>query len=173
MLEKEKQKKPEDVTLFLKNTEAEKSLVVLLDKITDPQNFGAILRSCDQFSVDCVIIPSRKSVTKNRTVLSASAGASTHVQVFTVSNLCSAMEMLKQKGFWIYGAHIEGKAIDTIGFNKKVAIVLGSEGEGLSTLVKKRCDELFRIPTKGHIDSLNVSVAAGIILYEIRRQVRF
>lgn len=147
------------------------SLVILvLDHITDPQNFGAILRSADQFAVDLVLIPGRRAAPFTDAVLRASAGAAATVPVVEVKNLAQALSTLKDEGFWIYGADMDGAPIDQERLTGKVALVLGSEGAGLSRLVRERCDVIVRIPTGGSIDSLNVSVSAGVFLYEISRQ---
>jgi len=148
------------------------ALVVLLDEITDPQNLGAILRSADLFDVDLLVVPERRSAHETAAVRAASAGASAYVPLVTVTNLPRAMEELKQAGFWIYGAQAGGPAAEDIRLSGKVALVMGSEGKGLRRLVSQGCDGFISIPMGGHIDSLNVSVAAGILLYEIRRQGR-
>jgi 23S rRNA (guanosine2251-2'-O)-methyltransferase len=106
-------------------------------------------------------------------VLRASSGASQYVRVQSVPNLAGAMEALKEAGFWIYGADLAGERADSVRFAGRVALVLGSEGGGLRRLVRERCDALVRIPAAGHVDSFNVSVAAGILMYEVRRQQCF
>lgn len=147
-------------------------LVVILDQVTDPHNVGAILRSADLFSVDLVVLPSRRTAHINPTVARISAGASSYVTVSAVPNLVRAIEDLKNAGYWIYGAEMEGDEIDQVNLTGPVALVMGSEGQGLTRLVKEKCDGLVKIPVNGHIDSLNVSVAAGICMYEVRRQQR-
>ena len=146
------------------------ALVLILDSITDVHNLGAILRSADQFSVDLVIVPERRSAQANETVLRVSSGAAQYVPVATVTNLVREIEALQKHGFWVYGADMGGTAIHATRFPARTALVMGSEGDGMSQLVAKRCDHIVSIPTSGHIDSLNVSVAAGILLYEFRRQ---
>lgn len=146
------------------------SLVLILDGITDVQNLGAILRSADQFSVDLVIIPERRSAQANQTVLRISSGAAQYVPTVTVVNLAREIELLQKNGFWVYGADMGGTSITTIKFPRRTALVLGSEENGMSQLTTKKCDHIISIPTTGHIDSLNVSVATGILLYEFRRQ---
>ncbi len=146
------------------------SLVLLLDGITDVHNLGAVLRSADQFAVSAVIVPTHNSARETATVGRISAGASAHVPVLEVTNLTRAIEALKEGGFWVYGAEAAGENVSTCSFTGKNALVMGSEGRGISRLVRDNCDKLVSIPTRGHIDSLNVSVAAGILLYEIRRQ---
>ena len=130
---------------------------------------GAILRSADQFGVSLVIIPERRSVQANETVVKVSSGAAQYVPISVVTNLSRAIATLKDNGFWIYGADMAGESSYTIDFARRTAIVMGSEGDGISQLVRKNCDHIVSIPMRGHIDSLNVSVAAGILLYEFRR----
>ncbi|MCF7928949.1 MAG: 23S rRNA (guanosine(2251)-2'-O)-methyltransferase RlmB [Spirochaetales bacterium] len=148
--------------------EGRPNIVLLLDGITDPQNIGAILRSADQFGVDLVLIPGRRSGKVDATVMRVSTGAAAYVPVAYVVNLVRAARSLKDAGFWIYGASAEGSAAGTTAFSRRTALVLGSEGEGMSRLMSENCDEHISIPTQGHVDSLNVSVAGGILLYKIR-----
>jgi 23S rRNA (guanosine2251-2'-O)-methyltransferase len=165
-------RKSRELTLeeFLATFDAEQGLVVLLDGVTDPQNYGAILRSADQFGVDLVLIPSRRSVADTPAVYSASAGAAAWVPHAVVTNLTRALTQLKEKDFWIYGADMAGTPVDQARLTGRVALVLGSEGKGLSRLVRDTCDQIVSIPTQGRLDSLNVSVSAGVLLYETRRQ---
>jgi 23S rRNA (guanosine2251-2'-O)-methyltransferase len=158
---------------FLASFESEKALVLILDQITDPQNYGAILRSADQFAVDLVIIPERHSVKETQVVRATSSGAHVYVPVAQVTNLAQTIERLKEANFWIYGADMEGKPLDQTDLRGRVALVLGSEGKGLRQLIAEKCDEKIAIPTAGHVDSFNVSVAAGILMYEVRRQQSF
>ena len=153
--------------------EKETSLVLLLDGITDPHNYGAVLRSADKFGVDLVIIPERKSVRDTDTVSVTSVGANSYVNQVIIPNLTHAINFLKNKGFWVYGADLEGEPIHKINLTGKIALVMGSEGKGIRGVIKEKCDICVTIPCTGHIDSLNVSVAAGILLYEIRRQQGF
>lgn len=150
----------------------DEALVLVLDEITDPQNLGAILRSCDQFSVSLVVIPSRRSVQVNETVVKVSSGAAQYVPVAVETNINRELEYLQNNGFWVYGADMSGKEAYKTVFPKRTVLVMGSEGKGLSQLTRRLCDMLVSIPMTGHIDSLNVSVATGILLYEIRRQQR-
>ena len=151
----------------------EKATVVVLDSVTDPHNVGAVLRSCDQFGVDLVLIPERNSssdVQDNQVIARSSAGASAWVPYSVVPNLVRAVQMLKESGFWIYGADAGGKSVAGIEFAQKTCIVMGSEGSGIARLLSEKCDQIVSIPTCGKIDSLNVSVATGILLYERFRQ---
>ena len=146
------------------------ALALILDDITDPHNYGAILRSCDQFGVDLVISRNRRNA-KHADVLSkTSAGTVSWVPQAETANLVRAAEQLKTAGFWIYGADMQGEQVYTKDLRGRVALVLGSEGTGVSRLLLESCDGTVGIPTTGRIDSLNVSVAAGVMLYEIQRQ---
>jgi 23S rRNA (guanosine2251-2'-O)-methyltransferase len=145
-------------------------LVVILDHVTDPHNLGAVLRSCDQFGASLVVLPDRRAAGLGGVVADTSAGAMEYVPVSTVPNLANAVTKLREAGFWIFAAHMEGKPIWDVRFPEKTVLILGSEGKGVSELLKKRSDELVAIPRYGTIDSLNVSVAAGVFLYEFRRQ---
>ncbi len=149
--------------------ENEGALVLILDGITDPHNLGAILRSADQFGADLVLIPERRSVQANETVVKVSSGAAQYVPISVVTNLTREIKTLKDNGFWIYGADMNGSSSYDEKFAPRSAVVMGSEGDGMSNLVRKNCDYIVSIPMRGHIDSLNVSVAAGILMYEFRR----
>ena len=165
-------RKTKETTLeeFLASFDADQGLVVLLDGVTDPQNYGAILRSADQFAADLVLIPARRSASDTPAVSAASAGAMAWVPHAVVTNLTRALGQLKEKGFWIYGADMDGTPVPQAKLTGRVALVLGSEGKGLSRLVRDTCDVVVSIPTRGRLDSLNVSVSAGILMYEVRRQ---
>jgi len=149
--------------------EGQGALVVILDAITDPHNWGAILRSCDQFGVDLVLSGQRRNAKNAATAASASAGASAWVKAASEPNLARAAKRLKEAGFWVYGADAEGEPLPKQRLAPRAALVFGAEGAGLSRLLREQCDCLLSIPTQGRLDSLNVSVAAGIFLYEARR----
>jgi len=161
---------PESLDEFLEAFDAETGLVVVLDGITDPHNLGAIIRSADQFEADLVITRERRAAGDTATLARTSAGAAAHVPRVTVANIAHSVERLQARGFWVYGAAAEGRALWEVELSGRAALVLGSEGEGVSRLVRERCDELVSIPAGGHVDSLNVSVAAGILMYEARRR---
>lgn len=148
----------------------EKTLLVLLDSLQDPHNLGAVIRTCDQLAVEGVIIPERRSAKDSQTVARISSGADAFVPIVTVVNIARTIEQLKKEGFWVYGAGFEGETISTVAFPLKTALVMGSEGKGLHKRVKDVCDQIISIPSFGHVDSYNVSVAAGILMYEIRKQ---
>jgi 23S rRNA (guanosine2251-2'-O)-methyltransferase len=145
------------------------ALVLLLDELTDPHNYGAILRSCDQFAVDLVISRRRRNAKHAAVIAQTSAGASAWVRNAEEPNLIRSMEALKEKGFWIYGADMNGEAAYSLDLRGRICLVIGGEA-GISRLLRESCDGIAAIPCAGRIDSLNVSVAAGILLYEISRQ---
>ncbi|MGP1588186.1 MAG: 23S rRNA (guanosine(2251)-2'-O)-methyltransferase RlmB [Treponemataceae bacterium] len=146
-----------------------KSLIVVLDSITSPHNVGAILRSCDQFGVDLAVLPNRKSATDSEIIERSSSGASSWVSTMIVPNLSRILEILKEQGYWIYGADANGEDIDNFIPAEKIALVMGSEGKGMKNIIKEQCDKILSIKTCGKLDSLNVSVAAGILLYKLTR----
>ncbi|AHC14758.1 23S rRNA (guanosine(2251)-2'-O)-methyltransferase RlmB [Salinispira pacifica] len=156
---------------LIHNSESPNSLILVLDGITDPHNLGAILRSADMFSVHAVVLPKKRSVHVNDTVRRISAGASHHMPVFYVSNLSRTLDMLKEEGYWIYAADLDGKSPSRLRLSGKTVLVMGSEGKGLGNEVKKHADDVVTIPTSGNVDSLNVSVAAGILMYAVREQM--
>ena len=144
-------------------------LILILDEIEDPHNFGAIIRSCDAFDVDGIIIKSRNQVPITMTVSKVSTGAIEYIRIAQVSNLSSAINKLKENGFWIYAADGSGKEdYQKINYSGPVALVMGSEGHGISRLVLDNSDFIIKIPMYGHVNSLNVSVATGILLSRIR-----
>jgi 23S rRNA (guanosine2251-2'-O)-methyltransferase len=149
------------------------SLILLLDGITDPHNLGAILRSANLFEVDAVVLPKRRSAQINDTVRRVSAGASHHTPVLYVPNLVRTIEEMKEAGYWVFAADLGGQRPDMQKLTGKTALIMGSEGSGPGREVLKHADGIITIPTGGQIDSFNVSVAAGILLYEIRRQAAF
>jgi 23S rRNA (guanosine2251-2'-O)-methyltransferase len=150
----------------------ETNFVLILDGITDPQNFGAILRVADGFGVDLVVLPEHESVGLTPAAVKASAGASEWVAVAQVTNLARAIDTLKEKGYWVYAAAADGDRADTIDFTGKVAIVMGSEGKGARRNVLEHCDRRVSIPMFGHVDSFNVASAAAVLCYEVVRQTR-
>lgn len=146
------------------------SFVLILDGVTDPQNFGAILRVADAFGVQLVVVPEHDSAGLTPAAVKASAGASEWVALAQVTNLARAIESLKEREFWVYGAAADGDPADVIDFTGRVAIVLGSEGKGIRRNVLEHCDRSVRIPMRGHVDSLNVASAAAVLCYEVLRQ---
>ncbi|HHW69113.1 MAG TPA: 23S rRNA (guanosine(2251)-2'-O)-methyltransferase RlmB [Tenericutes bacterium] len=147
-------------------TKSENSLIVMLDHLEDPHNFGAIIRTCEAAGVDGIIIPKDRSVDVNSTVVKVSTGALDYVKITQVTNLKNTIEYLKKKGFWIVGTDMNGTDYDKIDYKGKICIIIGNEGNGMSRLVKESCDFIASIPMKGKTNSLNASVATGIIIYE-------
>jgi 23S rRNA (guanosine2251-2'-O)-methyltransferase len=144
--------------------------VLICDEITDPHNYGAILRSADQFGCDLVLSRNRRSAKNAPVIAQTSAGAASWVNELETGNLRRAVDDLKEAGFWIYGADKAGEKAWRKDLTGRVALILGAEGAGISRLLRESCDGLLAIPRSGHIDSLNVSVAAGILMYEVTRQ---
>lgn len=143
------------------------SLVVMLDHLEDPHNFGAIIRTCEAAGVQSIIIPKDRSVDINETVMKTSTGALEYVNVARVNNLVKVMNDFKDNGFFVYGAEADGVSCKTCDYSDKVLLIVGSEGNGLSRLVRENCDEIVSLPMKGHVNSLNASVAAAILIYDI------
>lgn len=143
------------------------ALVVMLDHLEDPHNFGAIIRTCEARGVKNIIIPKDRGVTVNETVMKTSAGALNHVNIIMVTNLVNAINELKKLGYFVYGAEANGVDYRHVDYADKVLLVIGSEGNGLSRLVVNNCDEIISIPMHGVVNSLNASVAASILLYGI------
>lgn len=150
-----------DIDVMLK----ENSLVVILDHIEDPHNFGAIIRTCEAAGVDGIIIPKDRSVDVNSTVVKVSTGAIERVNICQVTNLNNTIKYLKDNGFWIVGTDMNGTDYREIDYNGKIGIVIGNEGRGMSRLVKESCDFIASIPMKGTVNSLNASVATGIVVF--------
>ena len=149
--------------------EKEHPLIVMLDSLEDPHNLGAILRTCDAAGVDGVIIGKNRSVRLNDTVAKVSTGAIEYVKVAEVTNLTETIKRLKDEGYWIVGAEYLENSVyyDTLNYDMPTCLVIGSEGKGISALVSKNCDFLVKIPMFGHVNSLNASVSASILIYEI------
>ena len=148
----------------------EAPLIVILDEINDPRNFGAIIRTCECFGVHGIIIPKRRNVGLTGIVAKASAGAIEHVLIAKVSNLVYAIEDLKKRGVWITCADMSGENLERIDFKTPSAIVIGNEGLGIKKLIREKSDFVAKICMHGKINCLNASVAAGVLLYEATRQ---
>jgi 23S rRNA (guanosine2251-2'-O)-methyltransferase len=155
--------------LALAEEKGEKPFIIVCDEIEDPHNLGAIIRTADACGAHGVIIPKRRGVTLTYAVGKVSAGALEYVPVARVANLAATLDDLKEKGFWVYGADMDGTPWNEQDYSGAVALVIGSEGKGISRLVKEKCDFIVSLPMKGHINSLNASVAAGILMYEVVR----
>ena len=146
------------------------NFVVILDHLEDPHNFGAIIRTCEAAGVDYIIIPSKRSVEINSTVMKVSAGALNNMKIIETNNLSSAIEKLKDNGYWIYATDMDGENYTDVSYDAKTALVIGAEGNGISRLISEKSDFIISIPMTGKINSLNASVAAGIVIYEVVRQ---
>ena len=160
----------QDILSFAKE-KGEKPFIVVLDEIEDPHNFGSIIRTAEICGAHGIVIPKRRNVGVTPVVYKTSAGAVEYMKIAKVTNINTVLDELKKQGIWVYGADMEGKSYC---FQEKmdgaVALVIGSEGKGISKLTKEKCDVLVKIPMAGNITSLNASVAAGIIMYEVLKQ---
>lgn len=154
---------------FLKNTND--GFLIILDHIEDPHNLGAIIRTCEAAGVDGIILPKDRSATVNATVLKTSVGTTENVKIAQVTNLVQAIQELKESGYWIVGTDMTNSTdYRKIDYTGKTAIIIGNEGSGMSRLVRESCDFIARIPMYGKVNSLNASVSAGIMIYEVLRQ---
>src|SRR4030081_848233 len=162
-----------DLDDIVASRRGEHSLIVVLDGVEDPHNLGAILRTADAAGADGVVIPERRSAAVTGTVTKTSAGASEYLPIAKVTNIARTVEELKGRNLWTVGLDEHGpQTYDALDYNMDCALVLGAEGKGLHDLVKRKCDFLVSIPMLGNVPSLNVSVAAAVVLYEIVRQRR-
>ena len=144
----------------------ENNVIVMLDHLEDPHNLGAIIRTCEAAGVSGIIIPKDRSVSVNSTVMKVSAGALELVKIAQVTNLAQTLNYLKKQGYWIVGTDMQGTKYSEIDYSGKTVIVIGNEGKGMSEIITKNCDFIASIPMRGNINSLNASVAAGIIIFE-------
>ena len=156
-----------DINQVLK---ANSEFVVILDHLEDPHNLGAIIRTCEAAGVDAIIMPKDRQVQVNATVMKTSAGTLSNMKIATVSNLVNSIKKLKENGFWIVGTALED-SVDyrKIDYSGKIALVIGNEGKGMSRIVTEECDFVANIPMYGDVNSLNASVASGIMIYEVVR----
>ena len=148
------------------------SFIVILDHLEDPHNLGAIIRTCEAAGVNGIIIPKDRSVMVNATVIKTSAGTIENIPISMVTNLNTTINDLKKNGFWIVGTDMNGTDYRKIDYSGKVALVIGNEGKGMSRIVRESCDYVASIPMYGKVNSLNASVASGIMIYEVIRQKR-
>lgn len=155
-----------EYTPFEELLKKENALFIILDHLEDPHNLGAIIRTCEAAGVDGIILPKNRSVDVNSTVMRTSVGALDYVKIAQVTNLVGTMKELKEKGFWIVGTDMDGTDYREIDYCGNTAIVIGNEGNGMARLVKENCDFIASIPMNGKVNSLNASVAAGIVIYE-------
>jgi len=152
---------------YLKKINKDNPLIVMLDHLEDPHNFGAIIRTCEALGVDSIIIPNDRSVGINSTVVKTSAGAIYNMPIIRISNLLVAIKKLKDMGYWIVGTDMSGNEYTKIDYNMPVCLVIGNEGFGMSKTVRDNCDFIATIPMTGKINSLNASVSCGILLSRI------
>ncbi len=143
--------------------------IVVLDHLEDPHNFGAIIRTCECAGIKHIIIPKDRSVRVNETVIKVSSGAISYVDIIMVPNLTNAINKLKNNGFFVYGADMDGINYNDGDFSGKKVLVIGNEGKGISPIVSSACDEIISIPMEGNINSLNASVSAGILIYGMKK----
>ncbi len=148
----------------------EKPFIIICDEIEDPHNLGAIIRTAEACRVHGIIIPKRRSASLNATVAKSACGALEYMKVARVTNIPNTIDELKEKGVWVFGADMDGDDYRKIDFDCPAALVIGNEGKGIGTLTAKKCDQIISLPMKGKINSLNASVAAGILMYEVLRK---
>lgn len=153
----------------LAETRGEKPFLIICDEIEDPHNLGAIIRTAEATGVHGVIIPERRSASLNATVAKAASGALEYVPVARVTNIANTIDALKQRGVWVFGADMDGDDYTRTDFDTPCALVIGNEGKGIGALTAKKCDAIISLPMCGKINSLNASVAAGILMYEVVR----
>ena len=145
----------------------DRSFLLILDHLEDPHNLGAIVRTCEAAGVDGIILPENRSVSVNETVMKTSVGTLYNVKISQVTNLNNTIKRLKKDGYWIYGTDMDGEDYKSIKYPDKTVIVIGNEGNGLSRIVRESCDGIVKIPMYGKVNSLNASVATGIVIYEV------
>ncbi len=156
----------EDIFLLARQR-GEKPFIIVLDEVEDPHNLGAIIRTAECTGVHGIIIPKRRSATLSYSVGKSSAGAVEYVPVARVTNIPNIIDDLKEKGLWVFGADMNGTDYTECNFDGAVALVIGNEGKGIGRLVREKCDQIVSLPMKGKINSLNASVAAGVLMYAI------
>lgn len=152
---------------YVKNIKKDKPLLVMLDHLEDPHNFGAIVRTSEALGIDGIIIPNDRNVGVNSTVVKTSAGAIYNMPIIRVANLMATIKKLKDMGYWIVGTDMDGEDYTDIDYNMPVCLVIGNEGKGMSKIISDNCDYIVRIPMVGKINSLNASVSCGIVLARI------
>lgn len=161
-----------DDIMSLADSRNEKPFIIICDGLEDPHNLGAVIRTAEATGVHGVIIPERRSASLNATVAKAACGALEYVPVARVTNIASTIDMLKERGVWVFGADMDGEDYTKTDFDVPCAIVIGNEGKGIGALTAKKCDKIISLPMLGKINSLNASVAAGILMYEAVRKRR-
>lgn len=159
----------DDILAFAKE-KGEAPFIIVCDEIEDPHNLGAIIRTAEACGAHGIIIPKRRSASLNAVVAKSSAGALEYMRVARVTNVTSAIDLLKENGIWVFAADMDGEDWCLTDYSGPTALVIGSEGRGLGRLVKEHCDKIVSMPMRGKINSLNASVAAGVLMYEVARQ---
>ena len=152
---------------YINNIKKNNPVLVMLDHLEDPHNFGAIIRTCEALGIDAIIIPNDRSVTINSTVVKTSAGAIYNMPIVRVSNLNATIDKLKDIGYWIVGTDMTGEVYNKIDYNMPVCLIIGNEGKGMAKTIKEKCDFMASIPMIGKINSLNASVSCAIVLAKI------
>ncbi len=155
----------EDILAVAANRE-EKPFIIICDEIEDPHNLGAIIRTAEATGVHGIIIPKRRSASLNATVAKSASGALEYMKVARVTNIANTIEDLKEQGVWVFGADMDGEDYTRVDFDLPCALVIGNEGKGIGALTAKKCDRIISLPMMGKINSLNASVAAGVLMYE-------
>ena len=159
-----------DEILALAKERNEAPFIIICDEIEDPHNLGAIIRTAEACGVHGIIIPKRRSASLNITVAKSASGALEYMKVARVTNLVNEIERLKKEGVWVFGADMDGVDYTSVDYTVPTAIVIGNEGKGIGRLVAEKCDSIISLPMKGKINSLNASVAAGALMYEVVRK---
>ena len=159
----------EDI-LAVSQKKGTKPFIIICDEIEDPHNLGAIIRTAETSGADGVIIPKRRSASLNATVAKSASGALEYMKVARVTNIANTIDFLKENGVWVFGADMDGSDYTKTDFDTPCAIVIGNEGNGIGNLVAKKCDGIISLPMCGKINSLNASVAAGVLMYEVVRK---
>lgn len=162
---------PEEILDYAKSRD-EMPFIIICDEIEDPHNLGAIIRTAEACSVHGIIIPKRRSASLNATVAKSASGALEYMRVARVTNISNTIEYLKEQGVWVIGADMDGEDYAQVDFDMPCALVIGNEGKGIGTLTAKKCDRIISLPMLGKINSLNASVAAGVLMYEVVRKRR-
>ena len=150
----------------LKDIQDEEFLVIL-DHLEDPHNFGAIIRTAEAAGIKTIIIPKDRSVSVNDTVIKTSVGTTSNVKIVKVTNIAETIKKLQKEGYFVYGTSMDGKDCKDVDFSGKKVLIIGNEGKGISKIVEEKCDEIISIPMKGEVNSLNASVAAGILIFKM------
>lgn len=162
---------PEDILDYAKE-KGEMPFIIICDEIEDPHNLGAIIRTAEATGVHGIIIPKRRSASLNATVAKSASGALEYMKVARVTNIASTIDYLKENGVWVFGADMDGEDFASVALDMPCALVIGNEGKGIGTLTAKKCDRIISLPMNGKINSLNASVAAGVLMYEVVRKRR-